>query len=128
MAYHIAHVVICSQTQKPDIWLTLGVAKMQNKYKILTFTAASLLLSSATFSGAVMAGDNTNTQPINVYGNGDGLTPVPTGNGDGLRPDPTAKYEGILAQGNGDGLFPDPASTEGPKPLVCLLGWCFSAN
>lgn len=112
---------------------------MQNKYKILTFTAASLLLSSATFSGAVMAGDNTNTQPISVLGNGgglgpdptgngDGFGPDPTGNGDGLTPDPAAKYEGILAHGNGDGLFPDPAFTEGPKPLVCLLGWCFSAN
>ena len=101
---------------------------MQNKYKILTFTAASLLLSSATFSSTVMAGDNTNTQPISVLGNGGGFLPDPTGNGGGFRPDPTAKYKGILAHGNGDGLRPDPASTEGPKPLVCLLGWCFSAN
>jgi len=101
---------------------------MQNKYKILTFTAASLLLSSATFSGAVMAGDNTNTQPISILGNGGGFIPDPTGNGGGLFPDPTAKYEGILAQGNSGGLGPDPASAERPKPLICLLGWCFSTN
>ena len=132
---------------------------MQNKYKILTFAAASLFLGSATISSAAMAGNNVNTYPISSYGSGGGLfpdpygsggglSPIPLGSGDGLFPDPLGsgdgllpdpygsggglgpdpKYRGIIASGSGDGLSPDPASTEGPKPLYCLLGWCFSAN
>ena len=143
---------------------------MQNKYKIITFAAASLFLGSATISSAAMAGNNVNTYPISSYGSGGGLLPDPYGSGDGLRPDPYGsgdglgpiplgsggglfpdplgsgdgltpdpygsggglgpdpKYRGIIASGSGGGLRPDPASTEGPKPLYCLLGWCLSAN